>query len=106
MGFPHRRHLPGHFAAITTIVATRNPSQKQMIVPTGFVRYSSAQNGTKHGESHHAVHGVCPKGDRPVAIQRAAVDFDTPQVRAAARTVSPGMATVVGAFRGLPNRVP
>jgi len=44
-------------------------------------------------------------GDRPVAIQRAAVDFDTPQVRAAVRTLPPGMAIVVGTFRGLLNHL-
>jgi hypothetical protein len=34
----------------------------------------------------------------PSAIHRAAVDFDTPQRRAASRTDPPGIAIVVGAF--------
>jgi hypothetical protein len=42
----------------------------------------------------------------PNVIQRAAVDFDTPQTRAALRTEPPGMAIVAGAFLGLPSPLP
>jgi len=40
----------------------------------------------------------CPCG-RPLVIQRAAVDLDTPQIRAAARTEPPGTTTETPPFR-------
>src|ERR1700682_4366154 len=43
---------------------------------------------------------------RPSAIQRASVVFDTPQLRAAARTEPPGIAIAVGALRGSPQTFP
>jgi hypothetical protein len=39
-------------------------------------------------------------------IHRAAVDFDTPQTRAASRTEPPGMTIMAGAFLGRPRRLP
>jgi len=46
------------------------------------------------------------RGARPAAIQRAAVDFETPHTHAASRTEPPGTTIVAGTFRGLPSRVP
>jgi hypothetical protein len=44
--------------------------------------------------------------DRPLAIQRAAVDFETPHRRAAARTDPPGTGLDAGARLGRPRRFP
>jgi hypothetical protein len=40
-------------------------------------------------------------GTWPPLIHRAAVDFDTPQIRAASRTEPPGTAIVEGSLRGV-----
>ena len=42
-------------------------------------------------------HPSAASGTRPALIHRAAVDFDTPQARAASRTEPPGIFAVVGA---------
>ena len=50
--------------------------------------------------------GISSREVRPVAIHRAAVDFDTPHTSAAARTEPPGTAIGFGTLRGRPSRVP
>jgi hypothetical protein len=45
-------------------------------------------------------------GTLPALIQRAAVDFDTPHLRAASLTEPPGTAALGCVFRGLPGCLP
>ena len=50
--------------------------------------------------------GISSSEIRPVAIHRAAVDFDTPHTSAAARTEPPGAAIGFGTLPGRPSCVP
>jgi hypothetical protein len=59
-----------------------NPSRpiKQLIVPAASAPPTGQQT---RGETQQDSAGVCPTGNWPAVIRRAAVDFDTPHCSAA-----------------------
>jgi hypothetical protein len=72
---------------------------------TGMPRREGISNDQRR--SVYSLGTLCLKsGTNPALIQRAAVDVDTPHLRAASRTEPPGTAIVDWVFLGLPSCLP